>query len=103
VGDGTLGRADAVSRARALLGRPALGPPPRALERGRVLGDCPECEGPMRPVGGRLACACGAAYPLPRRGEVAAVPGASCPACGAPMLRVDGGPARCADRRECRG
>ena len=68
---------------------------------GRVLGDCPECAGPMRPRPGWLACACGVGYPLPRRGEVTAVPGATCPACRAPMLRVDRGPLRCADRREC--
>ncbi len=103
VADGTLGRGDAVARARALLGRPRVGPAPPALERGRVLGDCPECAGPMRPRPGWLACACGVGYPLPRRGELTAIPGATCPACRAPLLRVDGGPPRCADHRECRG
>ena len=103
VADGTLGRADAVARARALLGRPAVGPAPAALERGRVLGDCPACAGPMRPRPRLAGLRLRGGLPLPRRGELTAVSGATCPACRAPMLRVDGGPPRCADRRECGG
>ena len=92
-----------MERARALLAGLRVGPPPRGLDAGRTLGACPECGAAMRPRERRLRCACGHGYPLPARGRVLAVPGASCPRCAAPMLRVDGGPARCADRRECRG
>jgi len=110
VADGTIDRSRAVARARDLLRRAVpdggLGPPPADLAEGRTLGACPECRGPMRPRagGGRreLRCAaCRLAYPLPPRGALLAVPGAACPACGAPLLRLDGGPPRCVDRTGC--
>jgi hypothetical protein len=102
VADGTLGRDEAVARGRRLLGRPATGPPPHGLDAGRALGSCPDCAGPMRLRARRLSCACGVTLALPRRGRVLAVPGAACPTCGAPIVRVDAGRPRCAGRRECR-
>jgi hypothetical protein len=110
VADGTLGRPRALGRVRDLLrdALPAegLGPPPPSFAEGRTLGACPECGGPMRPrvSGGRrtLGCdACGLRYPLPGRGALLATPDAACAACGAPLLRLDGGPARCVDRTGC--
>jgi hypothetical protein len=110
VADGTLGRRSAVERARALLREalpPAgLGTAPRDLPSARVLGDCPSCRGPMRPLAQRgrrrLVCdECEASHPLPARGALRGVPGGACPACGAPLVRVEGARARCVDRLGC--
>jgi hypothetical protein len=107
VADGTLPRETAVARARGALPEGGLGPAPAGLEEARVLGLCPDCEGPMSlRLGGAgsrwLGCDCGYGVPLPRRGVVLAVPGACCQDCGSPLVRVDGGPRRCFDREQDR-
>ena len=90
----------AIERARQLLCEIApmeLVEAPVAFTQGRVLGRCPSCDLPMRPVRRldgrlRLACAggdtggCGLAYPLPT--EAVAHPGGAPCECGAPRLRV---------------
>jgi hypothetical protein len=89
----------AIDRARALLGEVAPMPQveaPDGFIEGRILGTCPSCGGPMRPVRRpdgrlRLTCrrtpkGCGLAYPLPA--EAVAHPGGDACPCGAPRLRV---------------
>ncbi len=100
VATGALTPERAIERARQLLCEIApmeLVEAPIGFVEGRVLGRCPSCDLPMRPVRRldgrlRLACAggdiggCGLAYPLPAE-AVAHPGGAPCP-CGAPRLRV---------------
>ena len=100
VAAGVLTPERAIERARQLLCEIApmeLVETPPGFTEGRVLGRCPSCGLPMRPVRRidgrlRLTCAggdpdsCGLAYPLPA--EAVAHPGGAPCECGAPRLRV---------------
>ncbi len=88
VSRGTLSRAEATGRVRALLDGAARPTAPDGFDSGRLIGPCPECDDWMGGVRDRLKCmGCGRSYRLPKGVEILAVPGQSCTACHAPMVR----------------
>jgi hypothetical protein len=85
---GTLPRASALARLRDLIGGLQPAEPEAGLDAGRLVGRCPECDEWMGGARRRLRClGCGMSYRIPSQVELLAVPGASCPACEAPMTR----------------
>ena len=87
VGRGTLPRAAALARTRALVAGLTAPVRPDGLASGRLIGRCPECDEWMGGARERLTCmGCGLSYRLPRQVEALAVPGASCEACAAPLI-----------------
>ena len=87
VARGTLPRAEALARTRALVAALAAPVNPDGLASGRLIGTCPECGEWMGGARERVRCmGCGLSYRLPRQVEALAVPGVACRACDAPLI-----------------
>jgi hypothetical protein len=87
VARGTLARAQALARTRAVVAGLAAPRRPEGLASGRLIGPCPECHDWMGGARDRVRCmGCGLAYRLPRQVEALAVPGVTCEACDAPLI-----------------
>lgn len=103
---GTITRREAVSRAMTLLeGLPRPVAPP-GFDRGRLMGQCPDCGDWMGGSTDAMVCmGCGQRYNLPRGAAIRAIPGVTCSACDAPMVRplIRGAarPPRCPDATGC--
>ncbi len=103
---GTLTRPTATRRATTLVAE--LTPPrrPDGFDSGRLMGVCPSCGDWMGGAREMLRCmGCGLTFHQGRGVELLAVPGTTCSACSAPLVRpvVRGsvGAPRCADRLGC--
>jgi hypothetical protein len=106
VARGTLGREEATGRVRDLLDGAALPTAPPGFDAGRLVGPCPDCGDWMGGARERLTCmGCGRSYRLPKGIEILAVPGETCSACSAPLVRpvIRGrrDQPRCPDRSGC--
>ncbi len=87
VGRGTIPRATALARTRALVAELATPTRPEGFAAGRLIGRCPECDDWMGGARDQIRCmGCGLNYRLPRQVEALAIPGATCDACDAPLI-----------------
>lgn len=87
VARGTLPRAQALARTRAIVAALAAPAGLDGLASGRLIGRCPECAEWMGGAREQIRCmGCGVAYRLPRQVEALAIPGATCDACDAPLI-----------------
>ena len=87
VARGTLPRAQALARTRALVAGLAAPAGLDGLPSGRLIGRCPECDDWMGGARDQIRCmGCGLNYRLPRQVEALAIPGATCEACDAPLI-----------------
>ena len=87
VARGTLPRAQALARTRALVAGLASPAGLEGLASGRLIGRCPECDDWMGGARDQIRCmGCGLNYRLPRQVEALAIPGATCDACDAPLI-----------------